>query len=97
MTREEDDYGEEMPRKKKKGSSRGGFWNLQRIAFAAVFVAGLLIGAYIMNQFVEPSLGSTANAQDLQKINTQLDSLNDKYYACMQAFQIDPTACTKKQ
>ena len=97
MPREEDDFEEDAPRKKKKGGSRSGFWNLQRIAFAAVFVAGLLIGAYIMNQFVEPSLGLSANAQDLQKINTQLDSLNDNYYKCMQTFQIDASTCTKKQ
>lgn len=96
MVREEDDYEDDVPRKKKKGGLHGGFWSLQRIAFAAVFVAGLLIGAYITNQFIEPSLGLSANAQDLQKINTQLDSLNDKYYKCMQTFQIDPQTCTKK-
>lgn len=95
MPREED-YEDDAPRKKKKGGLRGGFWNMQRIAFVAVFVAGLLIGAYIMNQFIEPTLGSTANVQDLQKINTQLDSLNDKYYKCMQTFQIEPQTCTKK-
>lgn len=89
-----DDFDEEdVPRRKKKGGARG-FWSLQRIAFVAVFVTGIILGYYIAVQLSSVGAGEQ-KAAELQKINQELDALNDKYYSCLQSLEIDPQGCTK--
>ena len=82
------------PRKKKKGK---GFWSFQRISLLVVFLLGLSIGVFVTNQYIDPSLDSSLSEDitQLQTINQELDSANDKYYSCLQTFEIDPATCKK--
>jgi len=85
---------EEYRPKKKKGKS---FWNFQRISLLVVFLVGLAIGVYITNQFIDPTFNASTAEENTQlaEINQRLDSQNDKYYSCLQIFEIDPESCTK--
>jgi len=87
---EEEDYS---PKKKKKK----GFWTMQKIAFAVIFLIGFAIGAIITNQFIDPTLDSSVSSKnaELLQTNKELDSLNDQYYSCLQTFEIDPIKCVK--
>ncbi len=83
---------EKETKERKKGSS---FWTLNRAFVLFVFIFGLLIGGFLMHQYIEPALQEKA-CQDynaLMEKNQQLDEEVDNYYDCLVDFNINPQQC----
>jgi len=71
------------------------FWNRERIILAGVFIAGLLIGAALMNQVVDPLIlgNQAADYNALVELNERIDSRSDELYQCLVDNGIDADSC----
>lgn len=71
------------------------FWTPDRILLALVFVAGLLIGGFVTNNYIGPYLNGSAVADQnsLLELNARLDSRNDQLYNCLVQNNIKVEAC----
>lgn len=71
------------------------FWSADRLRLVIIFIAGLLIGGYVTNQYVDPYLGSSSSVDynALIEINTSLDERNEQLFGCLEKNQIDPQTC----
>lgn len=78
MVKDEMDDGEH--RKKHKGES---FWTTDRILLLFFFIVGLIIGGYVMHQFIEPILSA-----DYPKCKSDLKTLNDEIKSCYEKLSI---------
>lgn len=75
---------------------RHGFWTAERMLFAAVFIAGLLIGAFATHQYIEPMIfaAKSSDSNALAQLNDSLDKRNDQLYSCLLENNIKPDTCT---
>lgn len=83
--------GEEI-RERKKGRD---FWTLNRVFVLFIFIFGLLLGGFLVHQYIEPVLQEKAcgDYNALLEKNQQLDEQVDNYYNCLVRFNIDPKLC----
>jgi len=74
--------------------NEGVFTNERKILLI-VFIAGIIIGGLIVNQFVDPFLnsGQLSDANATIELNNRLDSRNDELFQCLVDNGIDPDTC----
>lgn len=72
------------------------FWSSDRILLAVIFLIGIAIGGLLTNQYVDPYLNSSKNADYnvLVQQNLRLDMRNDLLFSCLQKNNINPENCT---
>ena len=71
------------------------FWNGEKILLALVFLAGLIIGAALANQVIDPMLfsGKSSDSNTLIELNERLDARNDQLFNCLVKNEIEPSSC----
>ncbi|HZX34170.1 MAG TPA: hypothetical protein VFF09_02200 [archaeon] len=71
------------------------FWDGEKILLALVFLAGLIIGAALANQVIDPLLfsGKISDSNTLIELNERLDARNDQLFNCLVKNEIEPSSC----
>lgn len=84
--------GLEERKERKRGK---GLLTTNRVFILFVFIIGLLLGGFLMHQYIEPVLQEKAcgDYNALMEINEQLDKDVDNYRDCLDRFNIDPKLC----
>ena len=76
-------------------SSKGKFWDTQKILIVVALIAGIIIGGVVTNQVIDPYFASvdSADFNAMVKLTERLDSRNDELYNCLLDNDISPATC----
>ena len=74
------------------------FWTAQRVFILFIFVLGLVVGGFLMHQYVEPELNKRLvnDFNALSAANTALDHKVDVLVGCLQSHQVNPDTCLRQ-
>lgn len=74
------------------------FWTAQRVFILFIFVLGLVVGGFLMHQYVEPELNKRLvnDFNAMGAANTALDRKVDVLVGCLQSHQVNPDTCLKQ-
>ena len=72
-----------------------GFWTKGRIIFILIFVTGVIVGAVLVNQVIDPFIYGVqgADQNSLVELNSRLDLRNDELFNCLLKNDVDPSTC----
>ncbi len=76
---------------------RGGFWDAQKILVVVVFIAGLLVGGFVTNKYIDKQVlaKQAVDSNSVSQLNSRLDQRNDLLYSCLLKNNISPETCAK--
>jgi len=71
------------------------FLDSGKMIYIGVLLIGVIIGAVIANQIVDPFLykNQSSDFNAMVQLAERLDSRNDELYSCLTEHAIDPNSC----
>ena len=72
------------------------FWTPDRVLLIIIFAIGIIAGAYITNQYVDPYLNAStfSDYNSTMQLNTRLSERNDQLFSCLELNGINPDSCS---